>query len=79
MQAKGTETVPDETPCMYIVGKKTLEERFPHHNMVIVLLIQLLNGTAYSLVTPFICKFITTPTSRSEELQCEEASLLDEC
>ena len=66
VQAKGTGTMPDENPCMYTLGNKTLEERFPHHNMVIVLLFQLLNGTAYSLVTPSICKFTSIKIIKNE-------------
>lgn len=60
-------------PSNYVlIPAKSLEERFPHNNWVVILLLQLLNGTALSLVTPSIYQFITTPTTPPEELTCDK-------
>ena len=42
------------------------EEDFPHWNWVLVLSIQLLVSTNYSIVTPSLYQFITTPNSPPE-------------
>ena len=51
-----------------------MEESFPHHNMVLVLLFELLAISAYAILTPSLYKFITTPKTRPDELNCAEVS-----
>jgi MFS family permease len=59
--------------CLHVLaGKRSLEESFPHHNMVLILLFQLLVTFAYSLAIPSLYKFITTPTELPDELVCSE-------
>jgi MFS family permease len=53
-------------------GTNNLEEHFPHHNWFIVLPLQLLTSITYSIFTPSVHKFITTSTSRPEELKNEQ-------
>ncbi|CAI8018989.1 hypothetical protein GBAR_LOCUS11454, partial [Geodia barretti] len=53
-------------------ARRNLEESFPHHNMVLVLLFQLLAISAYAILTPSLYKFITTPKTRPDELNCAE-------
>ena len=55
-----------------LVGKKSLEQQFPHHNMVLMVLFQLLLTSAYSMIVPSIYKFITTPTTEPHELACSK-------
>ena len=67
--------------CLYIhdvtlAGKKSLEESFPHHNMVLILLQQLLATCGYSLAIPSLYKFVTTPTKLPDELVCSEVCFL---
>lgn len=67
--------------CLYIhdvtlAGRKTLEESFPHHNMVLILLHQLLATCGYSLAIPSLYKFVTTPTKLPDELVCSEVCFL---
>jgi MFS family permease len=53
-------------------ARRNLEESFPHHNMVLVLLFQFVASSAYAILTPSLYKFITTPTTRPDELNCAE-------
>ncbi|CAI8042429.1 hypothetical protein GBAR_LOCUS23564 [Geodia barretti] len=56
----------------WLRDKRSLEESFPHHNMVFILLFQLLVTSAYSLAIPSLYKFVTTPTELPDELVCSE-------
>jgi hypothetical protein len=47
--------------------------------MVLVVLFQLLNASAFSLMIPSLYKFITTPTTRPEELAVSASPLPGFC
>ena len=47
-------------------GPRVWEEDFPHLNWALVLSIQLVVATNYSIVVPSLYQFITTPTSPPE-------------
>ena len=53
-----------------------MEERIPHKNWVLVLLLQTVASTTWSIQTPSIYQFITTPHSIPEELENEEVITL---
>ena len=54
------------------IGKKNLEENFPHHNWILILSLQFVITTMWSVFTPSIYQFITTPRSPPEDSENEE-------
>ena len=59
--------------CTFIsVGSNNLEETFPHHNWILVVSIQILVTSSWTIKIPSIYQFVTTPRSLPEGLDNEE-------
>ena len=60
---------------MYVIlysGKRNWDERIPHQNWLTVMGMIMVHNIAYSIPTPSIYQFITTPHSIPKELENEE-------
>ena len=53
--------------CVF-AGEQNVEKRFPHHNWIVVFSYQLLLSSVWSVYTPSIYQFITTPQSLPDGL-----------
>ena len=56
----------------FSLGKRNWDERIPHQNWPIILGLIVVHNTAFSILTPSIYQFITTPRSIPEELKTKE-------
>ena len=63
---------------LFPIGKRSLEEHFPHHNWFIVIAFQLLLSTIFSVMNPSIYQFVTSPSTIPEELKNNEVHTIRE-